>query len=132
MFGYRQSPPLVRMQPPLQQGVPSQPFPSLEEEMKRQEEELRLRLEEEARRQETERHEVEEKTRQLESQRHEEETRHMVEVVQPVSPQTNQSEKTQGTEEVKPSRWKQVQMQPVQSLAEIQQEQVNDVSTIHF
>ena len=125
MFGYRQSPPLVRMQPPLQQGVPSQPFPSLEEEMKRQEEELRLRLEEEARRQETERHEVE-------SQRHEEETRHMVEVVQPVSPQTNHSEKTQGTEEVKPSRWKQVQMQPVQSLAEIQQEQVNDVSTIHF
>ena len=132
MFGYRQSPPLVRMQPPLQQGVPSQPFPSLEEEMKRQEEELRLRLEEEARRQETERHEVEEKTRQLESQRHEEETRHMVEVVQPVSPQTNHSEKTQGTEEVKPSRWKQVQMQPVQSLAEIQQEQVNDVSTILF
>ena len=100
--------------------------------MKRQEEELRLRLEEEARRQETERHKVEEKMRQLESQRHEEETHHIVEVAQPVSPQTNHSEKIQGTEEVKPSRWKQVQMQPVQSLAEIQQEQVNDASTIHF
>ena len=100
--------------------------------MKRQEEGLRLRLEEEARRQETERHAAEEKMRQLESQQHEEEARRIAEVSQPVSSQTNHPEKTQVTEEVKPSRWKQVQMQPVQSLAEIQQEQVDAIFSIHF